>query len=90
MEAFRVCDSGCDVDGCGCGWMESAASRDTSGDVVAPDAIGRSIAARQHLANCEIGILGGIFWVCGLGWLSEMGSRRVALLSSRILRAAKR
>ena len=64
MEAFRDCDSDCDV---GCWCMESAANRDASGDAAVPAAIGRSIDALQHPATCEMGILGGI--VGGFGGL---------------------
>lgn len=40
--------------------MESAAKSDASGVLAAPGTPRRSIEVRQHLATCEIGILGGI------------------------------
>lgn len=60
MDALRDCDlAGCAGTCC----IESAANSEASGVLAVPGTPRRSIEARQHLATCEIGILGGIVGV---------------------------
>lgn len=57
MDALRDCDlAGCEGTCC----MERAANSDARGVLAVPETPRCSIEVRQHLATCEIGILGGI------------------------------